>query len=223
MRSRLPTLNSNISIKKKWNINKYSLGVGQYFDISSYSGCFRHAIFGLLGIFFGMHGDALFFHLNLVFGFGYAIPTPGLIQWHSRIGAVIGGWAFLIGSMNFYMVYRRRVTLSRPLFYEKKTKVEALVNRFPLLHDLTWGWPLLVAISLIYFTHPVDALYGIFFGGIAYALNHYISKKPHIPIWLKVIFNLSFGGLAIWGWLRISIAFNGFPDGWQDIPVLPIF
>lgn len=219
MKNRMYIFSSTPSHKKTWNPEKYSFGVGQFFDVTSYTGMFRHAILGLLLIFFGRYGDIFFMHQALLLGRDVAVPTPGKIQWHERVSLIIGSLAIIVAILNFYAIYKNRKDNEVVI----GDSFQILNQKYPLVHDLIFGWPFLLALPLIYYAHPVDALYGILFGGIAYALNHYISKASRIPVLMKIISNLSFGSLAIWGWFRISITSNGFPEGWQDIPRLPIF
>jgi len=112
-------------------------------------------------------------------------------------------------------------------------RLRDLIVRYPVLHDQIWGWPFLLGVSLVFFGKtadgspvpglsgilvppsldffvlgktPVSALNGLLVGGIAYAINHAISKAIRLHLPVKLAISLSVGALAIWAWYALTVA-----------------
>lgn len=203
--------------------SKYSLGRGQFFDTHSYVSGFRFIVQGFLCYFIVKNLPSIILHLSLLFNFEFSIPSPSTTRWRAIVGLMIAIGACFGGLGDMYLIYRRRKIFLRDPDTGKVENTETLEQKFPLLHDVIWGWPFLLGLSLILLAHPVDAIYGIFFGGIAYAFNHALSKRKQMGGLVKMVLNLGAGGLAIWLWSLLSITVNGFPPGWKEIQILPLF
>lgn len=220
--NKVPMLDSSLPIKRGWFPEKYSRGPGDFFDMNSYVAALRYFILGLLVVFCGIHGDYFLLYWHLIFGFEYSIPNLGQIQWYSRVSFFLG--VFMCGTafLNVCVIYKKRKAHQFSL-KEEKIGVIDLFQKFPLLYDLVVGWSFLIALPLIFYTHPIDAMLGLFFGGIAYKINYVVFKRKSIAIPIRMVLNFFVGSAAILLWWTMSVTVNGFPDGWQDIPMLPLF
>ena len=116
---------------------------------------------------------------------------------------------------------------------KRERPLRDIVKRFPVLHDLIWGWPLLLALPLIFCGKtldgsanpglvgifslptldffvpaktPVSTMNGFVFGGIAYAINHAISKANRLHLAVKLMISQGIGALAIWAWYALTVA-----------------
>lgn len=132
---------------------------------------------------------------------------------------------------------RAETGLDQPPVLTKVSSVEQrlreTIRRWRFLHDIVWGWPFLLALSLLiwgrtldgasalsliavfhlpaldFFTverTPVSALNGIVFGALAYGANHTLSKTLHVPFVLKLVLNVCVGIAAISAWYALTVA-----------------
>ena len=223
---------------------------GGFFDTTSYLGNIRGVIFGLLCILIGRYLDLWGQVLWPLFGETLTISN-GKMQWHARIGLYMGMVCIVSAILLIYSVYRKRtginsentVTLGahnalvpteseiNPKNFEQRLR--KIILRFPILHDIIWGWSFLLGLSLFFvgrtmdgspvpvldglfqlpdlsfFTirhTPVSALNGIFIGAIAYGINHAISKSPRFYLWIKFLVNFAVGALSVWAWYALTVA-----------------
>lgn len=194
-------------------------GPGGFADTDSSWGVFRSIVVSFVFVFVLRHFGHFLSHFFVFLGWESFQVDPYKSRWYGRVAfsmAVIP--CFLGFSLIFVRFYRRNHP--RNSFCHSK---ETLMKRFPLLHDLVWGWPFILGLSCIYIGHPVDAVYAIFLGGLAYMANHALSKasQPGLPV--RFGLSLLIGSFAIWCWSRVCIELNGLPPGWQDVPVLPLW
>ena len=188
------------------------------------------------------------------------IISSGGMLFHARVGLFMGTAGLIFSGVLCYTVYRQRSAsrdADNPLAQEKpvtevaigsgvveeprkplplslpERRLREAVGRFPGGHDLLWGWPLLLGLSLVFLGRtldgspapglggilvlpsldffvlgktPVSALNGLFVGSIAYAINHAISKASRLHLPLKLVISLSVGALAIWAWYALTVA-----------------
>lgn len=202
--------------------NRYfkAYGTDEFFDSDSLWGVFRFVVlFCFVFVFVLRHFGYFLSHFFVFLGWESFQADPYKARWYGRVAfsmAVIP--CFLGVSFIFTQFFRRNNP--RNGFCHRK---ERLMKRFPLLHDLVWGWPFILGLSCIYIGHPVDAVYAIFLGGLAYMVNHALSKasQPGLPV--RFGLSLLIGSFTIWCWSRVCIELNGLPPGWQDVPVLPLW
>lgn len=232
---------------------------GGFFDSTSYVGSIRSSIFGILCIYVARYID-LWGQLLWGLRGKELIISSGRMLFHARIGFSLGMVCVLGGALLCYAVYRQRSAsrdADNPLAQEKpitevaigsgvveeprkplplslpERRLREAVGRFPGGHDLLWGWPLLLGLSLVFLGRtldgspapglggilvlpsldffvlgktPVSALNGLFVGSIAYAINHAISKTDRLRLAVKLMISLSVGALAILAWYALTMA-----------------
>lgn len=208
----------------KWMPENYERAPGDFYDPNSYIGNVHYIMTGLVVIFLGLYGEYFILYLHLIFGFEYSIPSPGKIQWYGRVAFFLGSSMCVIGILNFCKFHRRRKM--RLNLYPSEEKMDMTGNffqRFPLFRDLVLGWPFVMALILIFHAHPVDAILGVFLGWVAHEFNYVIYKKKILTIPVHMAISFSINSVAVLLWWKMSVAANGYPDGWQDIPMLPLF
>ena len=187
------------------------------------------------------------------------ISSGGMLS-HARVGLFVGTAGLIFSGVLCYAVYRQRSAsrdADNPLAQEKpvtevaigsgvveeprkplslsllERRLREAVGRFPGFHDLLWGWPLLLGLSLVFLGRtldgspapglsgilvppsldffvlgktPVSALNGLFVGSIAYAINHAISKMDRLHLAVKLMISLFVGTLAILAWYALTVA-----------------
>lgn len=225
--------------KKQWAYVDRYMAPGGFYDKLSFVGVARMMAFGLLGVYFGRYFSIWnLFVLNwydvLVF------PEAGHAQWRARVALGIGGPIVILGPLyslhllkTRYQRWRDRNQFDAEIAecqQEQGTlapadaprsldeKVRLLIWHYPLLNDLIWGWPMLLALPLIFIGAtldgspspglsglfpladleafkeigytPISALNGIFIGGIAYAINHNIPSLSVLEDRLNFVGNL---------------------------------
>ena len=239
----------NNKTRKKWAyVDKY-MAPGGFIDMLSFVGTVRGVILGLLAIYHGRHGSVWnVFVLNWYDVFVF--PEASEARWHAKKYLGIGGLMIVAGVLYLlhllkirYQRWRTRSQFDAEIAERQQEqgsrapadatrsldeKVRLLIWRYPLLNDLIWGWPMLLALPLIFIgatldgspspglsglfpladleafkdigRTPISALNGIFVGGIAYAINHNLVKPAKLPFAAKFFIGLCVGGLAIWAW-----------------------
>ena len=234
---------------------------GGFFDSSSCLGNFRAIVLDILIIYVARYIDLWGLLLWSLQGKELAISSGGML-FHARVGIFIGTAGLIFSGVLCYAVYRQRSAsryAANPLTQEKpvaevaigsgaveeprkplplplslpERRLREAVGRYPGGHDLLWGWPLLLGLSLVFLGRtldgspapglggilvlpsldffvlgktPVSALNGLFFGSIAYAINHAISKTDRLRLAVKLMISLSVGALAILAWYALTMA-----------------
>jgi len=216
---------------------------GGFLDSDTLTGNLRSYVLGLFIIYSGRYFDLWQRFLGVVFRDPPPIPSPWRMQYHSRIAYSIG-MIGVVSSIVLIAKYMRSKSKGLTMSEARAAPPEAgsrsieqrfrdLVARFPVLHDLTWGWPFLLGVSLVFFGKtadgsavpglsgifvppsldffvlgitPVSALNGMFVGSIAYAINHAISKTSRLHLAAKLMISLAVGALAIWAWYALTVA-----------------
>ena len=213
---------------------------GGFLDSEALTGNLRSYVLGLLIIYFGRYFDLWLAFLDTIFG---PPPSPWRMQYHSRIAYAIG----IIGVVSSIVLTAKYVCSKSKVLAPSEAgaapseagslsveqRFHDLIARFPVLHDLVWGWPFLLGVSLVFFGKtadgspvpglsgilvppsldffvlgktPVSALNGLFVGSIAYAINHAISKTDRLRLAVKLMISLSVGALAILAWYALTMA-----------------
>lgn len=216
---------------------------GGFLDSNSLTGNLRSYVLGLLFIYSGRYFDLWYRFQDILFRDPPPLPSPWRMQYHSRIAYAIG----IIGVVSSIVLTAKYMrSKSKGLAPSEagsappdvgslsvEQRLHNLIARFPVLHDLIWGWPFLLGVSLVFFGKaadgsavpglsgilvppsldffvlgktPVSALNGMFVGSIAYAINHAIAKTGKLNLATKLMINLAVGTLAIWGWYALTVA-----------------
>ena len=161
--------------------------------------------------------------------------APGKAQWHARVGLAMGGTGLLFDVLSMRRIYatrHRRRAMQAQLEAEiaerlaeqrqqaglpptgepdTETRLREQIRRWPALHDLLWGWPMLLALLMPWLTDPVSALTGIFLGAIAYAINHHYLSKREGRLGLRIALAAAVGLLAVGIWFKFVPAMTGAP------------
>lgn len=234
---------------KKWAyVDKY-MAPGGFYDKLSFVGVARMIVFGLIGVYWGRYIDMYFWAFDSALDRNVTRDL-GSMQWHARVALGLGGPLVILGPLyslhllkTRYQRWRTRSQFDSEIAERQQEqgapapadaprsldeKVRLLIWRYPLLNDLIWGWPMLLALPLIFVgatldgspspglsglfpladleafkeigRTPIAALNGIHVGGIAYAINHNLVKPAKLPFAAKFFIGLCVGGLAIWAW-----------------------
>ncbi len=221
-----------------------ALEPGGYCDSDTVMGNVRSGIMCLLAIYCGRYLDLwLGFH-DVLFGNPVTLPSQWRMQYHSRIVYAMG----VIGLLSVVVLIAKRtrpqnkevaedavVASAPPAAHSLRVeqRLRDLIAHFPVLHDLIWGWPFLLGVSLVFFGKtadgsavpglsgifvppsldffvlgktPVSALNGLLVGSIAYAINHAIAKTDRLHLATKLMISLTVGALAIWAWYALTVA-----------------
>lgn len=235
--------------KKQWAYVEKYMAPGGVFDILSLAGACRLFMLGLLAIYHGRYG-AVWNVFFLSWYDSFTFPEASDARWQAKKFLGIGSVGFFWGTLLFlhllktrHQRWRTRSQFDTEIAERQQEqgapapadaprsldeKVRLLIWRYPLLNDLIWGWPMLLALPLIFVgatldgspspglsglfpladleafkeigRTPIAALNGIFIGGIAYAINHNLVKPAKLPFAAKFLIGLCVGGLAIWAW-----------------------
>lgn len=237
---------------------------GGFFDSTSYIGNLRSVVLGLLAVYVGRYVDLWGQVLWPLFGETLNI-TNGRMQFHARVGFVMGLVVLAMSLVKVAAVFHRRRSAPRydreaadrqieaeialrlqerveqgldtrpPLttLSSAEQRLRETIWRWRFLHDLVWGWPFLLALSLLgwgttldgspapslidlfrlpaleFFTvgrTPVSALNGIVFGALAYGANHALSKTSRVSFVLKLVLNVGIGITAVVAWHALTTA-----------------
>lgn len=216
---------------------------GGFLDSNTLTGNLRSYVLGLFIIYSGRYFDLWQRFLGVVFRDPPPLPSPWRMQYHSRIAYAMGMMCVVSSIVLVAKCMRsKRKELAQSEAGAAPPKASSrsveqrlrdLIARFPVLHDLIWGWPFLLGVSLVFFGKtadgsavpglsgilvppsldffvlgktPVSALNGMFVGSIAYAINHAIAKTGKLNLATKLMINLAVGALAIWGWYALTVA-----------------
>jgi hypothetical protein len=232
----------------------------------------RFFVFGLLVVYFARYTDLYLIILDPLIG-RKVFTSAGAMQFHARVGFVMGVFILALCFANLLISYRfhflklryqrstshpnqadiafgrhlqniAKAELPPPVgISPAEQSLRETIRRWRLLHDVVWGWPFLLALSLLFFgctldgspvpplietfhwpaldfftkgRTPVSALNGIFFGALAYGANHALSKTSYMPLTVKLVLNACFGVLAILAWYTLTTAM-GAPTGLEKI------
>ncbi|THF66292.1 hypothetical protein E6C76_05470 [Pseudothauera nasutitermitis] len=200
---------------------------GGYFDIWTYTGTLRIFVFALLIIYGGRYIDFFGGWLWGLFG-EELIISPGKADWYARVACGLATPLLILSPINLFTIFRRRrylraaapqaaqqaaLWLKERAEHDRKEgknvdaggavprqpEQKGLVQRWPILHDVVWGWPLLLALPLTLFGEPLNAMRGLVLGVFAYSLSHTISKTG-LPMPVKLGMAWSIGALAVGLW-----------------------
>jgi hypothetical protein len=234
-------------------------GPGGFFGLTSFVGKVRLFVFWLLPIYMGRYIDLWGQFLWALSGDELNI-TRGSMQFHARVGFVMGMFGLVVLFVSSFLQHRNSwhehesddfktngksasLTGERPdqnlslatksYFSPAEQRLHETIRRWPFLHDFIWGWPSLLALSLLFFGHtfdgsvapslvdlfrlpaldfftagrtPVAAINGIFLGALAYGANHALSKTARIPFSFKLVMNAGIGVLAVMAWYTLTSA-----------------
>ena len=218
---------------------------GGYLDSDTLTGNLRSYVLGLFIIYSGRYFDLWLRFQDLLFRDPPPLPSPWRMQYHSRIAYAIG----IISVVSSIVLVAKCMRSKREELAHSEAEAAAvppeagsrnveqrlrdLIARIPVLHDLIWGWPFLLGVSLVFFGKtadgsavpglsgifvppsldffvlgktPVSALNGMFVGSIAYAINHAISKTGRLHLAVKSAISVAVGALAIWAWYALTVA-----------------
>jgi len=164
-----------------------------------------------------------------------------LYKWGSLVA---GGGVVALSILSLYMVYRAHRQLRdiaqinmkpgtivqawpRPEIIAKVARsltilpketnitLRNAVHKWPMLHDVIWGWPLLIAFLLIPFgSSSMSSMFGIFLGGGAYRINHKLSTLQR-PLHIRLFASWIVGIAAILIWGRYHLISPSFPMLWK--------
>lgn len=188
-------------------------------------------VMALLIVYGGRHIDLFGQWLWDLFGAEWGAP-PGSADWHARVALGLAMPILILEPINFYWIFRKRRYLKtaasqaaeqaalrleeraeRDRKLGKSASViaaptqperEGMMQRWPLLHDVVWGWPLLLALPMTLFGEPLDAMRGLMLGVPVYMMSHAISKTG-LALGVKLGIAWSAGAAAVGLWLHFAI------------------
>lgn len=207
-----------------------SFSSGGLFDIDTYIGTWRAVVLCMLIIYGGRHIDSFGQWLWGLFGEELHI-APGKAEWHARVAFAMGATPLVLMLMNLLRLFRLRrylaaartktdeeVALRLRELEERRASGQGLnlttvapelpapsgFERWPFLHDMVWGWPLLLALPLMLRDPPVATVLGLVLGACAYGINHKIANS-RMRLSTKFTIALSVGVAAVGLWYQLAL------------------
>ncbi len=203
---------------------------GGFFDSRSYLGSIRFFLFAVIVIYVSRDIDNFLAWLWNLFGKKVYV-SPDKAIFHAKVVAAMMLLPIFLALCNFHATYKlkrylkqargksdeevaqRLKELERSRQYiirsddvvdgPKAFFLEETIKKWPVLHDLIWGWPFLMAMLLPFIVRRVDAVFGLLLGGVAYSFNHAISKLK-FPSAVKLVLSFAIGLVALSTWLCFS-------------------
>ncbi|MDF0606901.1 hypothetical protein HZU77_014775 [Neisseriaceae bacterium TC5R-5] len=190
---------------------------GAICDWNTYSGVLRIILLSILiglimGNFYAWTGL-----LHTLFGEPLTpdqLYSPAKMYRHEMTGILMSASGVLSGLLllfNLPRVKRRRAKSDAEVAERLRERglsaeppPQTWQQRWPLLCDLIWGWPLWLALASYSVETRAYATLAILLAWPAYLGSYYFAKRPH-PFWLSVLASILFGLLACAAWYGLRL------------------